>query len=244
MKKRKLLFRILIALLFCALAVYSITVYTSRRARKNFPVRGVDVSSYQGYIDWEELEEREISFAFIKATEGSSYRDRCFEDNINNIQGTDIAVGAYHFMSFESDGKAQAENFITAVSPEKINLPPVIDLELYGDYNEKPPSAEHVGKILDDMINALYDTYGEMPIIYTNRRAYSLYVSGKYEKCDIWICDVIKKPALPDGRNWTFWQYTHTGKLPGYDGEEEHIDLNVFCGSEKEFKEYVKNGHY
>lgn len=240
MINRRQLHGILIAALFCAFAIYGITINLSRRAREEYPVRGVDVSSYQGYIDWSEIEDSDIDFAFIKATEGSRYRDKMFGDNIENIQHTDIAAGAYHFMSFESEGKSQAENFISVVEPEKIALPPVIDLELYGEYNDKPPSASHVRRILDELIDALYEAYGKMPIIYTNRRAYSLYVSGEYEECDIWICDLVKKPALPDGREWTFWQYSHTGKIAGYDGEEEHIDLNVFAGSRAEFRKYIK----
>lgn len=240
MKKRKTLFRILIVTMFVAFALFCITIYMSQRAQAEYPVRGVDVSSYQGYIDWHELEKSDIDFAFIKATEGSGYRDRSFEDNIENIQDTSIASGAYHFMSFESDGKAQAQNFISAVPREMIDLPPVIDVELYGDYNSAPPSAASVRQILDALVTELYTTYGEMPIIYTNRRAYSLYISGEYENCDIWICDIIKKPTLPDGREWRFWQYTHTGKLSGYDGEEEYIDLNVFSGSRADFRQYVK----
>ncbi len=240
MKKRKTLFRILIVTIFVAFALFCITIYMSQRAQEEYPVRGVDVSSYQGYIDWDEIEKSDIDFAFIKATEGSGYRDRFFEDNIENIQNTAIASGAYHFMSFESDGKAQAQNFISTVPREMIDLPPVIDVELYGDYSSKPPSVASVRQVLDALMTELYMAYGEMPIIYTNRRAYSLYISGEYENCDIWICDIIKKPTLPDGREWTFWQYTHTGKLSGYEGEEEYIDLNVFSGSRAEFRQYVK----
>ena len=203
-------------------------------------MRGVDVSSYQGYIDWKEIEDNDIDFAFIKATEGSNFRDKMFRDNIENVADTGIAAGAYHFMSFESDGKRQAENFISTVDGDKIKLPPVIDLELYGKYSDKPPSASYVREILDVMVEMLYDEYGVYPIIYTNRRAYSLYVSGGYRDCDIWLCDLVKEPALPDGREWTFWQYSHTEILSGYDGEEEHIDMNIFNGTHTDFRKYVK----
>ncbi len=240
MRKNRFALRIIIVMLFLALAILSITIYTSRRAREEFPVRGVDVSSYQGNIDWTELEDNDIDFAFIKATEGSRYRDRTFSDNIGNIKETDIAAGAYHFMSFESDGRSQAENFIAVVSADDIDLPPVIDVELYGEYNENPPPASEVRAILDSLVLKLYDEYGKMPIIYTNRRAYSLYISGEYKECDLWICDLVKQPALPDGREWRFWQYSHTGELPGYYGEEKHIDLNVFSGSRADFREYIK----
>ncbi len=240
MKKLKIITRVLVLVLLVFILAYKAYVSFGSRATENFPVKGVDVSAYQGDIDWETLAGENISFAFIKATEGSSYKDRFFEDNIENIKKTNIAPGAYHFLSFESDGKSQAENFISSVDAESIALPPVIDLELYGDYNKNPPPASKVRKILDEMIKELYIEYGKYPIIYTNRRAYLLYVSGEYSSCDLWICDILKRPSLPDGREWKFWQYSHTEKLPGYSGEEEYIDMNVFNGSKKEFLRYLK----
>ncbi len=244
MSKLKIVTKSLAILLLASLLIYRAVVLVSRHALESYEVRGVDVSSYQGEIDWETLSQSEIDFAFIKATEGSSYKDRFFEKNIEGIAETELAAGAYHFLSFESDGAAQAENFIDSVKREDITLPPVIDLELYGEYANTPPSSPKVRRILDEMITRLYVEYGEYPIIYTNRRAYTLYVSGEYKNCDIWICDIVKKPTLPDGREWTFWQYSHTEQLPGYDGEEKYIDMNVFNGSRALFERYKKELSY
>ncbi len=241
MKKFKIITQVLLIFLLVAFVAYNVAVRLRDDTLDDLPVRGVDVSSYQGEINWKAIEKENITFAFIKATEGSSYKDRFFEKNIKNIAKTDIVAGAYHFLSFESDGKAQAENFIASVDKRKIALPPVIDVELYGEYNVKPPKASEVRAILDDMVAALYEEYGRYPIIYTNRRAYLLYISGEYEECDIWMCDLVKKPTLPDEREWRFWQYSHTETLPGYKGDEAHIDMNVFNGNRKEFREYIKN---
>lgn len=240
MNKFKTITQALLIFLLVAFVVYKAAVKLGTHRLDELPVRGVDVSSYQGEINWETIEKENISFAFIKATEGSSYKDRFFEKNIKNIKKTDIVAGAYHFMSFESGGKSQAENFISSVDKNQIELPPVIDVELYGKYHAKPPQAEEVRAILDDMVTALYEEYGRYPIIYTTRRAYLLYISGAYKECDIWVSDLVKKPSLPDEREWKFWQYSHTETLPGYNGEEEHIDMNVFNGSKKEFREYIK----
>lgn len=229
-----------IAALFVALIIYSAQTAATRRRVEDFAVSGVDVSAYQGNIDWETLAGNGIDFVFIKATEGSSYVDKRYMKNSEGANNTHLAVGAYHFMSFESDGKSQAENFIRTVAKKDITLPPVIDLELYGEYNASPPGADELRAILDDMIRELSEHYGRKPIIYTNRKTYSLFLSGKYRDYDIWFCDLVKAPRLPDGRRWTFWQYTHTGKLEGYSGGEKHIDLNVFNGSESEFREYIK----
>ena len=240
MKKFKIVTQVLLVFLFVAFAVYKVAVWCRDDVLSELPVRGVDVSAYQGEISWETLAKEDISFAFIKATEGSSYKDRFFEQNIKNIATTDIVAGAYHFMSFESDGKSQAKNFIASVDKEEISLPPVIDVELYGEYREKPPRASEVRTILDDMVAALYEEYGRYPIIYTTRRAYLLYISGAYKDCDIWISDIVKKPALPVEREWRFWQYSHTEILPGYKGDEKYIDMNVFNGSREEFYDYVR----
>ena len=240
MKRFKIVIQALLIFLLVAFVVYRVAVSLKDNTVSELPVQGVDVSSYQGEIDWKAIEKENISFAFIKATEGSSYKDRFFEKNIKNIEKTDIVAGAYHFMSFESSGKSQAVNFIESVDKKKIALPPVIDVELYGEYNVNPLKASEVRAILDDMVAALYEEYGRYPIIYTTRRAYLLYISGEYKDCDIWISDIVKKPALSDGRKWTFWQYSHTEKLPGYEGDEEYIDMNVFNGNRKEFEEYIR----
>ncbi len=207
-----------------------------------YPVRGVDVSHYQGDIDWEVLSGEGIDFAFIKATEGSSFVDDKFAYNFIEAQKCDIAVGAYHFFSFDSTGEAQAQNFINTVEPFKGMLPPVIDIEFYGVYAYTPKEKEAVKAQLDDMISAIEEHYGLLPIIYSTEEAYDYYLAEDYTEYDIWIRNVMKKPTVKDGRKWTFWQYTNREKLSGYSGEEKFIDMNVFFGTREEFEEYPRWG--
>lgn len=207
-------------------------------ARK-YPVKGVDVSSYQGQINWLELASENISFAFIKATEGSSFVDKNFADNFLEARKTHLAVGAYHFFSYDSPGQTQAENFINTVNPYEGMLPPVIDLEFYGDKEVNLPTREYVDEQLQAMLRTLEDYYGQKPIIYATEKSYSLYLAGDYEEYAIWIRNVITKPELSGQRDWTFWQYTNREKLDGYHGTEKYIDMNVFYGSEREFAEYI-----
>ena len=205
-----------------------------------YAVRGIDVSSYQGEIDWETLSEQNISFVFIKATEGSSFVDEKFYYNYEEAQKTDFAVGAYHFFSYDSEGKTQAQLFINTVKPFEGMLPPVIDLEFYGDKEKNPPDRKYVGEQLQTMLHILEEHYKLKPIIYATEKSYELYLSGDYEKYDIWIRNVISRPKLSDNRQWTFWQYTNRERLNGYMGPEKYIDLNVFNGSSEAFREYLK----
>ncbi|MBQ8687833.1 MAG: glycoside hydrolase family 25 protein [Ruminococcus sp.] len=209
-----------------------------------YPVKGVDVSSYQGEIDWKTLSSQDVSFVFMKATEGSSYVDACFDYNYEAAKKTNLAVGAYHFFSYDSDGKTQAENFINTVASFDGMLPPVIDLEFYGDKEKNPPEREYVDTQLKAMLEALEDHYKLKPIIYATEKSYELYLAGDYEEYDIWIRNVITKPELSDHRDWTFWQYTNRERLRGYSGEEKYIDVNVFHGSTEDFDAYLKSNTY
>lgn len=87
-----------------ALLIYHGVILLNNPSETEYPVRGVDVSSYQGEIDWGVLSAQNLDFAFIKATEGSSMVDPCFAYNFSEAQKCDISVGAYHFFSYDSPG--------------------------------------------------------------------------------------------------------------------------------------------
>lgn len=207
---------------------------------KTYPVRGVDVSHYQGEIDWEILSSQNVDFAFIKATEGSTFTDDRFAYNFSSARSCHIAVGAYHFFSFDSPGDSQADHFIRTVTPFAGMLPPVIDLEFYGAHTINPPDPIAVRAELDAMLAALESHYGLKPILYATEDSYECYLAGAYEEYDIWIRNVITKPRMSDNRAWTFWQYTNRGRLYGYAGEEPFIDINVFRGTDEEFSRYPR----
>lgn len=211
---------------------------------KAYPVRGVDVSVYQGDVDWQVLAAQNVDFAFIKATEGSSFVDPNFETNYENAIKTDLRVGAYHFFSFDSGGDTQAQNFIDAVYPYDNMLPPVIDVEYYGDYLKAPPAdQEAVRRELFVMLDALEAHYGIKPIIYATVESYQYLLSGYFDEYDLWIRSVYSKPPKEFEDKWTFWQYTNRQRLDGYDGKEKYIDMNVFFGTREEFEKYGKKTH-
>ena len=210
-------------------------------SQSRYPVRGVDVSAYQGDIDWQALARQGVSFAFIKATEGSGSQDPNFQQNWQQARQSGLRAGAYHFFSFDSGGETQAENFIRTVEPFDGMLPPVVDVELYGDRKLYPPAREAVTEQLTLLLKRLEEHYGMRPVLYATGSAYGRYLAGEYEEYDIWIRNVYFTPSLKDGRDWTFWQYTDRGQLDGYAGEEPYIDLNVFNGTEEEFAAYPEN---
>ncbi len=204
---------------------------------EKYPVMGVDVSRYQGNINWSALASQDVKFAFIKATEGSSFQDICFTKNWQEIQKTDIYAGAYHFFSFESSGETQAQNFINTVGELDGNLPPVVDFEFYGDYAESPLPKKDTREILNALLEKLEEYYQVKPIIYITTKTYYYYIlGGGYEDYPIWMRDTYMEPLT----RWNFWQYSDQGKLDGYDGvqsdqTEVYIDLNVYHDSYENF---------
>lgn len=224
---------LLVAVGVIALLVATGVIWPGQVFAAGHDVRGVDVSSYQGEIDWPVLAGDDLDFAYIKATEGSSYVDERFSANWDGALETDLLVGAYHFMSFESPGPSQAQHVIETV-PSGATLPVAVDVEFYDEYFQDPPTREQVDAILVPLLEQLTAHYGVPPVIYTTREAYTRYISGAYPEHPIWIRSVVLPPRLDDGRDWSLWQYSHRDRRDGYGGEERYIDMNVFVGSREE----------
>ena len=222
-------------LVVIAILIYNGVIQLNRPSEDVFPVRGVDVSHYQGNVDWNQLQTQGVMFAYIKATEGSSYQDSAFQTNWAKVDLTELRAGAYHFFSFESSGLNQAENYINVVSVIDNMLPPAIDVEPYGKYKTIKDNADVVCEI-KDWLNAVEAEFGMRPVIYTTEAFYSECIASEFPDYDIWIRSVYKQPSK--SVQWTFWQYSNRVRLNGYDGEERFIDMNTFHGTTEEFEKY------
>ncbi len=245
MKKKRIKYGFVL-LGVAAIALIAVAIYTSAKDNRlacrlatGYEVHGVDVSHYQGNIDWKVLEAQNVQFAFIKATEGSGHIDSKFYENWEAVDDTDIKAGAYHFFSFDSPAESQAELYIETVGDLSGRLIPVVDIEFYGDKFSNPPEEEEIVTELKMMLVLLEEEYGVKPMVYTTYSFYYKYLAGEMDDYPLWIRNVYFSPEMDLNNRWTFWQYTDRAVLNGYSGAEEHIDLNVFCGSAEELDEYV-----
>lgn len=243
MKRKKIIIIIMIsaAVLLSAAIVAALfyfgVLHINNPDKNDYPVAGVDVSRYQGEIDWKTLSSQDIRFAYIKATEGSSFVDPQFEKNWKDAGNTDLRIGAYHFFSFESSGEKQAELYCNTVERVSNMLPPAIDVEYYGAFNAKSNiDFNAIKQELRVLIDKLTDEYGMKPVIYCDEKTYDSIVKDDFSDCDLWYRSVYSK--IPDDIEWTFWQYSNRHALKGYNGKERYIDMNVFCGTASEFETY------
>ncbi|MBL0886718.1 lysozyme [Myceligenerans sp. I2] len=217
-----------------AMLVAQGVLWPNRLFAARYDVHGIDVSHHNGDIDWDRVAAQDIDFAYVKATEGSAHTDELFTENWVRAREAGLAVGAYHFLSFESSGEDQAANVVGTVPSAPDALPLVVDLEPYGPFTGNLPPAGEVRAILDPLLTALEDHYGQPPVIYTTREAYDAYLAGSYRRNPVWIRAVALPPRLPDGRAWTIWQYSHRDTLDGVGqdaGAEPYVDMNVIDGT-------------
>lgn len=204
---------------------------------QKYEVVGVDVSSHQGDISWDELKEQSVSFAYIKATEGSSFVDENFAENLEKARKSGVAAGAYHFFSYDSSGEAQADNFIKTVPKKDDMLIPAADVEFYGKYEKTPAERGFVRRELSAFLEKLEDYYGKKPVIYATMRSYELYIKEDFRDYPLWIRDVYFCPN--ESMGWSFWQYSDKGRLTGFSGRERFIDMNVFYSDKKALDEFL-----
>lgn len=228
---------ILFAVILIGLLILSKKISITPIWADSYEVQGVDVSHYQGEVDWNQIQQADISFVFIKATEGSKTVDEQFENNWKNVAETNLCVGAYHFFSFDSPAEEQAALFCETVGNLMGKLPPVIDVEYYGDKEKNPPEEEKTVSEIQSMLDILEKEYQAKPILYTTYKFYRKYIQDNFDSYPLWIRNVYYKPSFDLGRDWLFWQYSDTSVMDGYQGEEPCIDRNVFAGSIEELNE-------
>jgi len=226
----------LIGIVVASLVFFGV-IHLNNPDSDDYPVVGVDLSSYQGDVDWSVLSRQDIRFAFIKATEGSSFVDPKFNQNWTSAAETELRIGAYHFFSFESSGEKQAELFCNTVNIVDNMLPPVIDVEYYGCFrSEKDIDVAAIKKELRTLVTILNDAYGMKPIIYADNATYETIIRDDFADCDLWFRSVYFH--VPSDIPWRFWQYSNRHVLKGYNGTERYIDMNVFAGDIESFENY------
>jgi lysozyme len=204
-----------------------------------YPVHGIDVAKYQNAVNWHSVRAAGISFAYIKATEGGDIVDDRFKQNWRASKRAGVRRGAYHFFYFCRPAFEQARWFIRNVPKEKGSLPHVLDME----WNPKSPTCKlrpkpsAVRKEMSVFVDRIRRHYGKPPIVYTTYDFYRDNELWKFNGADFWFRSVAGHPAdkYPN-ENWTFWQYTGTGVVPGVSGD---TDINVFRGTTAQWHDWV-----
>jgi lysozyme len=206
----------------------------------DFAIQGIDVSKYQGDVDWASVSRSGVQFAWIKATEGGDYLDEKFHQNWDLAREAGLRRGAYHFAYWCRPAQEQAAWFLANVPNDPMALPPVLDVE----WNEQSKTCpHHIGReqALADMkiiLDAMEQAYGKRPVIYTSVDFHRDVLQGEFLNYPIWVRSVKSYPAVKYGsRRWHFWQHTAEGAVPGVRG---YVDRNAFYGSPSDWQNWLQ----
>ncbi|WP_429395362.1 glycoside hydrolase family 25 protein [Mucilaginibacter lappiensis] len=207
------------------------------RIPSGYTVHGIDVSSYQGKINWQKVKAMNddgvhISFAFIKATEGVLSMDPYFQRNWREAPKAGIICGAYHFFLPQKSGLWQARFFLQTVKVEKGDLPMVVDVEQL--YKTSPAKMREQ---LLSFVNHIENKTGVKPIIYTNISFYQDYLQGYFDDYTLWIAHYYQ-PVLnvSSKTNWQFWQHSDKARINGIN---QKVDFNIFKGDSTAFRKLL-----
>lgn len=220
-------------------------------------VYGIDVSRHQNDIDWNNLAlycddagnvfrfkpkddndckyMQPVFFAYMKATEGATVKDKTFDVRMIEAERHGITKGAYHFLRLGSSVDEQVKNFIETVNWSVGDLPPALDVEV-----ESEIETHGVAKLLDmtyTWLEAVEQQMNVRPIIYTRESIRDKYLSKdpRFVNYQCWIARY--HPDGPVKEEWKIWQMTEKGKVNGYDGL---IDIDLFKGNYDSFQKYLK----
>ncbi|RVT75904.1 glycoside hydrolase family 25 protein [Flavobacterium sufflavum] len=187
---------------------------------------GIDVSEYQGEIEWDSVETMDdnfkLSFVFIRATVGKDRLDKKFKENWLNAKENKIIRGAYHYYRPNENSLEQAELFIKTVRLQKGDLPPVLDIE-------KLPENQSIERLkigLKRWLIAVEEHYKVKPIIYTGERYYDDFLKEEFSDYLFWIANYnFYREKMKE--DWLFWQFTEKATVSGIKG---NVDVNIFNG--------------
>lgn len=216
-----------------AVTVLAITSPASAEAEPKAKPGGIDVSHYQGSINWKKVRDAGIQFAWIKSTEGTSYTDPKFAANYTGAYKAKVIRGAYHFARpGNSSGASQARYFVKhggAWSADNRTLPGALDLEA-GCHGL---SKKKMRGWISDFHRTYKEKTGRHVVIYTTASWWSSCTgnwTGLSKKSPMWVAHWgASSPSVPHGwATWTAWQYTSGGSVSGISG---NVDRNRFNGS-------------
>lgn len=178
---------------------------------------GIDVSHFQGNVNWEEVKTTRFKFAYSKATQGMGFVDPKFAVNENGSGKVGLHHGAYHFYIAGDDPMKQAQLFIkTCKELDNNTLPPMLDLEQGGVQKAVNPK-----QFQQDVFTWLKEVEAALnikPIIYTNTPFSNQYLNHPdFANYPLWLAEYgVKEPRIPNTwtqKGWFIWQRTDRAKV-------------------------------
>jgi len=198
--------------------------------------KGIDISKWQGTINWPQVKADGVRYAFIRLSDGANTKDAKFTANWSGAKAAGIIRGAYQFFRPTQSVTTQADMMIAAIGTyEPGDLPPVIDVEDHGGLS--PTTLASRVRVWVDRVQA---ALGVTPVVYTGKYFWRDEVGSpaSFAPNALWIAQYTSLcPDIPrPWAKWTFWQHTDKGAVAGISGP---VDMNRFNGSLAELQAFA-----
>ncbi len=188
-------------------------------------MEGIDVSQWQGMIDFQAVEQAGTELVYIKASEGIDFVDPYFGRNYRNARAAGLPVGFYHYLTARSASAArqEAHHFVSVTEGLLSEGKMIMDIEDLSGL-----AREEINQIALSFLQSVEEFSNKEPAIYADAYNASAYCSDGLTKWPLWIAQY--GVAAPDtdnpwGTGWTGWQYTDLGNIPGIRG---NVDRSIF----------------
>ncbi|WP_082346581.1 glycoside hydrolase family 25 protein [Lawsonella clevelandensis] len=208
---------------------------------------GIDIASWQhpngADVDFKRVQAAGYTYVFVKATEGTHYKNEYYVNDAMAAQGNGVLMGGYHYADVSKDARAQAAMFADTISVKGgTSLPPVLDIE-----EAKGLSAAQLNVWVRAFLQETYNRVGLKPIIYSYR-SFLMNQMGNtpdFSGFPLWIADYngSQSPTLPlpgGWKTWTFWQYSSQTQIDGV--QAQRVDANKFGGTMLQLRVFAATG--
>lgn len=195
------------------------------RNERNIP--GIDVSRYQGDVDWSKVARQGFRFVFIKATEGIGYVDPYFARNAAEAKAAGLKIGFYHFARPETGNTptAEAEHYLSTTSRIPADLPHVLDVE------GKAASLGRAGLTnwCEQWLVSVEQRTGQRAMIYTGASFARTYLDASLGRWPLWVAHYGVEQPLGNSvwDRWSVFQYTDAGRSDGIAGPVDLDEMDL-----------------
>lgn len=209
---------ILIILLIISVPVYALS------PSSNVIYKGIDVSEWQGSINFARVKEAGIEMVYIRAGQGFSYKDAQFERNYEEAKRNGLKIGVYHYMTARSveDAKLQAQFFVSLISGKQIDCKLAMDFESFGSLNKS-----QINEIAVVYMKEVKRLSGKDVVVYSNTYDAKYVFNSEVANEPLWVAQYGVSEPQDNGnwKNWVGYQYSSTGRISGISG---NVDLDEF----------------
>lgn len=193
-------------------------------ASSNQIYEGIDVSNWQGYINYEQVKNDGIDIVYIKSSQGDNIVDSYFKINYNNAKANNLKVGFYHFLTARDEEEAinQAEFFSSVISNTNPDCKLAMDFEVFGNL-----TVTEVNNISKVFLEKVKEITGKEVIIYSDTfNASNVFREGLAQNYPLWIAEYgVEVPRKTNWDTWEGFQYTSRGEVNGISG---YVDRDKF----------------